>query len=156
MIYSTTTKRLEHRNSPTILRSCTTGFVNGIWNDQKVRWFTVDSVNCVDGILVIWNDESFKVDSIHWAMDIALLGTQECYIHYKTRRDLKIVDRWTVLMNIIPCSGQMDCIDRDIAGGEEPTKAMDDLLAISLRCILPQNERPNIRQVFDDLCSISV
>ncbi|KAJ6995631.1 hypothetical protein NC653_012471 [Populus alba x Populus x berolinensis] len=27
---------------------------------------------------------------------------------------------------------RMDCIDRDIAGGEEPTKAMDDLLAISL------------------------
>ncbi|KAL3584068.1 hypothetical protein D5086_015129 [Populus alba] len=51
---------------------------------------------------------------------------------------------------------QMDCIDRDIAGGEEPTKAMDDLLAISLRCILPLNERPNIRQVFDDLRSISV
>jgi len=51
---------------------------------------------------------------------------------------------------------RMDCIDRDIAGGEEPTKAMDDLLAISLKCILPVNERPNIRQVFDDLCSISV
>ncbi|KAL5818394.1 hypothetical protein ACOSQ4_022236 [Xanthoceras sorbifolium] len=49
----------------------------------------------------------------------------------------------------------MDCIDRDIASGEEPSKAMDDLLAISLRCILPVNERPNIRQVFDDLCSIS-
>ncbi|KAJ6737127.1 hypothetical protein OIU85_019216 [Salix viminalis] len=51
---------------------------------------------------------------------------------------------------------RMDCVDRDIAGGEEPTKAMDDLLAISLKCILPVNERPNIRQVFDDLCSISV
>ncbi|KAJ6996671.1 inactive receptor kinase [Populus alba x Populus x berolinensis] len=51
---------------------------------------------------------------------------------------------------------RMDCIDRDIAGGEEPTKAMDDLLAISLKCILPVNERPNIRQVFDELCSISV
>ncbi|KAJ6305403.1 hypothetical protein OIU78_020860 [Salix suchowensis] len=51
---------------------------------------------------------------------------------------------------------RMDCVDRDIAGGEEPTKAMDDLLAISLECILPVNERPNIRQVFDDLCSISV
>uniref|UniRef100_A0A6N2LIS1 Protein kinase domain-containing protein n=1 Tax=Salix viminalis TaxID=40686 RepID=A0A6N2LIS1_SALVM len=51
---------------------------------------------------------------------------------------------------------RMDCIDRDIAGGDEPTKAMDDLLAISLRCILPLNERPNIRQVFGDLCSISV
>lgn len=50
----------------------------------------------------------------------------------------------------------MDCIDRDIAGGEEPSKAMDELLAISLRCILPVNERPNIRQVFDNLCSISI
>ncbi|WVZ18273.1 hypothetical protein V8G54_005595 [Vigna mungo] len=50
----------------------------------------------------------------------------------------------------------MDCIDRDIAGGEESFKEMDELLAISLRCILPVNERPNIRQVFDDLCSISV
>ncbi|GLU20405.1 hypothetical protein SLE2022_366080 [Rubroshorea leprosula] len=50
----------------------------------------------------------------------------------------------------------MDCIDRDIASGEEHTEAMDDLLAISLRCILPVNERPNIRQVLDNLCSISV
>ncbi|XWS44855.1 hypothetical protein CRYUN_Cryun15aG0085200 [Craigia yunnanensis] len=50
----------------------------------------------------------------------------------------------------------MDCIDRDIASGEEHTRAMDDLLAISLRCILPVNERPNIRQVFEDLCSISL
>ncbi|QCE15332.1 protein brassinosteroid insensitive 1 [Vigna unguiculata] len=50
----------------------------------------------------------------------------------------------------------MDCIDRDIAGGEESSKEMDELLGISLRCILPVNERPNIRQVFDDLCSISV
>ncbi|OIT01973.1 PREDICTED: probable inactive receptor kinase At5g10020 [Nicotiana attenuata] len=50
----------------------------------------------------------------------------------------------------------MDCIDRDIAGGEEHCKAMDDLLAVSLRCILPVNERPNIRQVVEDLCSISV
>ncbi|KAJ8557321.1 hypothetical protein K7X08_002946 [Anisodus acutangulus] len=50
----------------------------------------------------------------------------------------------------------MDCIDRDIAGGEEHCKAMDDVLAVSLRCILPVNERPNIRQVVEDLCSISV
>ncbi|XWS41488.1 hypothetical protein CRYUN_Cryun17cG0086100 [Craigia yunnanensis] len=50
----------------------------------------------------------------------------------------------------------MDCIDRDIASGEEHTKAMEDLLAISLRCILPVNERPNIRQIFEDLCSISL
>ncbi|OMP02522.1 hypothetical protein COLO4_11029 [Corchorus olitorius] len=50
----------------------------------------------------------------------------------------------------------MDCIDRDIASGEEHTKAMDDVLAISLRCILPVNERPNIRQVYDDLRSISL
>ncbi|KAF5747432.1 inactive receptor kinase [Tripterygium wilfordii] len=50
----------------------------------------------------------------------------------------------------------MDCIDRDIAGGEEHLKPMDDLLAISLRCILPVNERPNMGEVFKDLCSISV
>lgn len=50
----------------------------------------------------------------------------------------------------------MDCIDRDIAGGEEHSKAMDDMLAVSLRCILPVNERPNIRQVLDDLSAISV
>uniref|UniRef100_A0A803NCD4 Protein kinase domain-containing protein n=1 Tax=Chenopodium quinoa TaxID=63459 RepID=A0A803NCD4_CHEQI len=48
-----------------------------------------------------------------------------------------------------------DCIDRDIAGGSEPSQAMDDMLVISLRCILPVNERPNIRQVFEDLCSIA-
>ncbi|KAL8473668.1 hypothetical protein ACS0TY_030495 [Phlomoides rotata] len=50
----------------------------------------------------------------------------------------------------------MDCIDRDIAGGDEHSKAMDDMLSVSLRCILPVNERPNIRQVLDDLCAISV
>ena len=49
----------------------------------------------------------------------------------------------------------MDCIDRDIAGGEESSKEMEELLAISLRCILPVNERPNIRQVFEDLSSMS-
>ncbi|KAK3001883.1 hypothetical protein RJ639_020627 [Escallonia herrerae] len=49
----------------------------------------------------------------------------------------------------------MDCIDRDIAGGEEHSKGMDELLAISLRCILPVNERPNIRQVFEEIGSIS-
>lgn len=51
---------------------------------------------------------------------------------------------------------RMDCIDRDMSGGEEPSTAMDELLGISIGCILPVNERPNIRQVLDDLCSISV
>ncbi|KAL3630135.1 hypothetical protein CASFOL_023119 [Castilleja foliolosa] len=51
---------------------------------------------------------------------------------------------------------RMDCIDRDMARREEEhSTAMDDMLAISLRCILPVNERPNIRQVLDDLCSIT-
>ncbi|GFP91998.1 probable inactive receptor kinase at5g10020 [Phtheirospermum japonicum] len=50
----------------------------------------------------------------------------------------------------------MDCIDRDMARREEEhLRAMDDMLAVSLRSILPVNERPNIRQVLDDLCSIS-
>ncbi|OIW20018.1 hypothetical protein TanjilG_31936 [Lupinus angustifolius] len=50
----------------------------------------------------------------------------------------------------------MNCVDRDIAGGEESSKGMYELFAISLRCVLPLSERPNIRQVFDDLCSILV
>lgn len=50
----------------------------------------------------------------------------------------------------------IDCFDRDIAGAEEAPKAMDELLAISLRCILPVNERPNIRTVFEELSSITV
>ncbi|KAL9241486.1 hypothetical protein vseg_015596 [Gypsophila vaccaria] len=50
---------------------------------------------------------------------------------------------------------RMDCVDRDIARNEESSRAMDDLLGISLRCILPVNERPNIRPIFEDLSSIS-
>nr|GMC96707.1 probable inactive receptor kinase At5g10020 [Ipomoea batatas] len=50
----------------------------------------------------------------------------------------------------------MDCIDLEIAGGEEHSTAMDELLSISLRCILPVNERPNIRQVLENLTSIFV
>ncbi|XP_076887888.1 putative inactive receptor kinase At5g10020 [Bidens hawaiensis] len=50
----------------------------------------------------------------------------------------------------------MDCIDRDIAGGEQQSKAMDDLLEVSLRCILPVTERPTVRQILEDLCAISV
>ncbi|XP_058098461.1 probable inactive receptor kinase At5g10020 [Magnolia sinica] len=50
----------------------------------------------------------------------------------------------------------IDCFDRDIAGVEEAPKAMDEVLAISLGCILPVNERPNIRTVFENLCSITV
>lgn len=49
-----------------------------------------------------------------------------------------------------------DCFDRDLTCLEETGKAMEDLLAVSLRCILPVNERPNIRTVFEDLCSIAV
>ncbi|KAK2386924.1 LRR receptor serine/threonine-protein kinase GHR1 [Trifolium repens] len=31
----------------------------------------------------------------------------------------------------------MDCIDKDIAGGEETSKEINQLLATSLRCFLP-------------------
>ncbi|KAL6657557.1 hypothetical protein ACP70R_005337 [Stipagrostis hirtigluma subsp. patula] len=48
-----------------------------------------------------------------------------------------------------------DCFDRDITGLEESPRIMDELLAISLRCILPVNERPNMKTVCDELCSIT-
>lgn len=49
-----------------------------------------------------------------------------------------------------------DCFDRDINGLEEASRVMDELLAVSLKCILPVNERPNIKTVVDDLSSITV
>ncbi|KAK8969211.1 putative inactive receptor kinase [Platanthera guangdongensis] len=49
-----------------------------------------------------------------------------------------------------------DCFDRDIAGLEEAPRVMDELLAVSLKCILPVNERPNIQTVYQDLCSITM
>ncbi|KAI4371241.1 hypothetical protein MLD38_019503 [Melastoma candidum] len=50
----------------------------------------------------------------------------------------------------------MDCIDRDIVeGGEAHPGAMEEVLAVSLRCILPANERPSIRQVLADLSSLT-
>lgn len=47
-----------------------------------------------------------------------------------------------------------ECFDRDIAGLEGASKVMEELLALSLRCILPVTERPNMRAVLEDLCSI--
>ncbi|XP_075474102.1 putative inactive receptor kinase At5g10020 [Primulina tabacum] len=51
---------------------------------------------------------------------------------------------------------RMECMDGDITGGEQQSKAIDDMLDVSLRCILPVNDRPNIRQVIEELSSISV
>ncbi|XP_047325232.1 probable inactive receptor kinase At5g10020 [Impatiens glandulifera] len=51
----------------------------------------------------------------------------------------------------------LDCIDRDIYSGEEEySRGMDEMLAISIRCILPINGRPNMKQVFDAMSSISI
>ncbi|KAK9713337.1 hypothetical protein RND81_06G020600 [Saponaria officinalis] len=49
---------------------------------------------------------------------------------------------------------RMDCVDRDIERSEESSRKIDDMLGISLRCILPVNERPNIRPIFEELSSI--
>ncbi|GAB2282935.1 hypothetical protein Dimus_017471 [Dionaea muscipula] len=48
-----------------------------------------------------------------------------------------------------------DCIDREILGGDDALRVMDEMLGVSLRCILPVNERPNMRQVYVDLVSLS-
>lgn len=49
-----------------------------------------------------------------------------------------------------------DCFDRDITGLEENSRVMDELLQISLRCISPVNERPDIKTVVDELCAITI
>ncbi|KAJ4764724.1 Leucine-rich receptor-like protein kinase family protein [Rhynchospora pubera] len=49
-----------------------------------------------------------------------------------------------------------DCFDRDITGLEENSRVLDELLQISLRCISPVNERPDMKVVVDELCSITI
>lgn len=53
----------------------------------------------------------------------------------------------------------VECFDSSLlsADGErEPPKGMDDMLAITLKCIQPASERPSIRSVFEDLTAIVV
>lgn len=53
----------------------------------------------------------------------------------------------------------VECFDSGLlsADGErEPPKGMDDMLAITLKCIRPASERPSIRSVFEDLTAIVV
>ncbi|KAK1277562.1 putative inactive receptor kinase [Acorus gramineus] len=50
----------------------------------------------------------------------------------------------------------MECFDRDIMGLGEAPEAAEELLAVSLKCILPVDERPNMRTVYEDLCSITM
>ncbi|XP_011015970.1 PREDICTED: equilibrative nucleotide transporter 3-like, partial [Populus euphratica] len=45
-------------------RIYTPSLVYATWNDPNVKWHSVDSVNNAGGILVIWNEENFKVDNI--------------------------------------------------------------------------------------------
>ncbi|ERM94316.1 probable inactive receptor kinase At5g10020 isoform X1 [Amborella trichopoda] len=48
-----------------------------------------------------------------------------------------------------------DCYDVQVVSSEGVLREMDDLLAVSLKCVLPVNARPDIRTVLDDLSSIS-
>ncbi|XP_077241508.1 leucine-rich repeat protein kinase family protein isoform X2 [Tasmannia lanceolata] len=51
----------------------------------------------------------------------------------------------------------IECFDRLIPGVdsvEGPPKGLQDMLHVSLRCILPASERPDIRTIFEDLSSI--
>ncbi|XP_031474061.1 probable inactive receptor kinase At5g10020 [Nymphaea colorata] len=50
-----------------------------------------------------------------------------------------------------------ECFDQLIPGVESPgehRRGLETMLEVSLRCILPASERPNIRMVFDDLNSV--
>ncbi|CAN6478239.1 unnamed protein product [Victoria cruziana] len=56
------------------------------------------------------------------------------------------------------CSSQgriTECYDPDIAHGEEYPRGVDEVLTISLRCIRPVNERPDMRTIFEQLSSIT-
>jgi len=53
----------------------------------------------------------------------------------------------------------VECFDSALLstdGEREPPKGMDEMLAITLKCIRPASERPSIRTVFEDLTAIVV
>lgn len=48
-----------------------------------------------------------------------------------------------------------ECFDRLIFSKQErPLKVLDSMLRVALRCILPADERPDIKMVFEDLSLI--
>lgn len=48
-----------------------------------------------------------------------------------------------------------ECFDRHIFSTQEhPLKILDSMLQVALRCILPADERPDMKMVFEDLSSI--
>lgn len=48
-----------------------------------------------------------------------------------------------------------ECFDRLIFSMQErPLKVLDNMLQIALRCILPADERPDMKMIFEDLSSI--
>jgi len=49
------------------------------------------------------------------------------------------------------------CFDRSLVdrhNGERPSKILDDMLKVALRCILPASDRPDMKTIFDDLSTI--
>ncbi|KAH1263512.1 putative inactive receptor kinase [Glycine soja] len=49
------------------------------------------------------------------------------------------------------------CFDRSLVdknNGERPSKILDDMLKVALRCILPASDRPDLKTVFGDLSTI--
>ncbi|XP_078429635.1 leucine-rich receptor-like protein kinase family protein [Wolffia australiana] len=51
-----------------------------------------------------------------------------------------------------------ECYDRDVVPltDQTPPPAMDRLLGLALRCVLPASERPTARAVLEELCSVVV
>ncbi|KAJ6885312.1 hypothetical protein NC651_026046 [Populus alba x Populus x berolinensis] len=47
-------------------KTCSDSLVAAFWNKNSVEWLSVDSVSNAGGILVLWNESTFKVDSIEY------------------------------------------------------------------------------------------
>ncbi|CAA0823567.1 Probable inactive receptor kinase [Striga hermonthica] len=48
----------------------------------------------------------------------------------------------------------LDCVNRDVLCEERYSEAVGELLGVSIRCVLPVNERPSMDRVLDDIRSI--
>ncbi|KAK6936281.1 Serine-threonine/tyrosine-protein kinase, catalytic domain [Dillenia turbinata] len=71
--------------------------------------------------------------------------------------DSGVVDLTDWVRLLVGENRSIECFDRLIPGFEnleQPPRGLDEMLQVALKCILPAPERPDMRQVFEDLSLI--
>jgi len=56
--------------------SCSDSIVSNMWHGQNIKWFYIEAQGRSDGLLAMWDDDLFRVDSVEFAGSwISLFGS---------------------------------------------------------------------------------